>query len=391
METELTHEELAAETLQAEELVGKFKSMSQKELLTSIFKHEKEVRGIDWAQILVDESLSPIQIREKVNSQGKAYLRNLQAELGLKDEELPAFTRQFLEKPFSASDVQVMPSWAIDPDEAIKWKKASGDELKEMITYRLKIMQSLELTSSPTGYATLMLSIGILAWMKKAYDLYRVARLAGVLRLASVVRAIRGVTLQATKMFVATAILAVIAEILLFLMEKDAVVYMVLINMTDDDLKMDDMYLTHGKQKVQFVNPKDETHEDKTLVKRSVTDLGGGEVDIAYWTGLFVAQKKDMALYGSQGAFRLAACNTYPGSAFVGWEIPLTNTIISGGPNRCLVSANNEGNVGDFSNKTDKHGSLFSESSNPVAKVTGKMHSGKGSEGYMSVIFEPRA
>lgn len=390
METELTHEELTAEALQAEELIGKFKSMSYQDLLTDIFRHEKEVKGIDWAHMVVDESLSPLQIREKANKQAKIYLRELQAELKLTDEELPDFTRQFLEKTFSASDVQVMPAWAISPEEAKEWKEASGEKLKEMISYRLKIMQSLELTSSPAGYAQLMLSIGILAWMKKAYNIYSAARAAGLLRLASVVKAIKGVTLQATKMFVATIILAVITEILLYLMEKDAVVYMVLINMTDDDLKLNDQYLTHGKQKVQFVNPAEGTHEDKTLIKRSVTDLGGGEVDIAYWTGLYVAQKKDMALYGSQGAFRFADCNSYANGAYVGWEIPLTNTFFSGGPNRCLVSANNEGNVGDFSNKTDKHGSLLSESSNSAAKVVGKMHSGKGSEGYMSVIFEPR-
>ena len=42
----------------------------------------------------------------------------------------------------------------------------------------------------------------------------------------------------------ATVIVAIIAEIILYLMEKDAVVYMVLLNMTDDDLKKDSQFRT---------------------------------------------------------------------------------------------------------------------------------------------------
>jgi hypothetical protein len=73
---------------------------------------------------------------------------------------------------------------------------------------------------------------------------------------------------------------------------------------------------------------------------------------------------------------------------FVGWEIPLTNTIITGGPNRCLASATFQGTAQAFSDETDRRGSLDSESRAGRGLVRARMHSGKGSRGYMSVIFE---
>lgn len=378
-------EEMIQEDAQVTKMLAGFKSMSTDDLLKDILRHEKEVKGIDWAQLSVDRSLSHDQVREKANKLAKDYLRGLQKDLAISEDELPEFTKNFLNKPFSSSDLQVMPTWAVNPKEAEEWKKASGDPLMNMITYRLKVLQSLEITSSPSGYAQIMLTIGIISWVKKAYDAYKIARLAGLTQLAAVVRGIQKVTLQATKIFVATVVVAIIAEIILYLMEKEAVVYMVLVNMTDSDLKMAGQHITHGKQMVQFVNSEVTTHEEKTLMKRLVVDLGT-EVDIAYYIGLYVAQKRDMALFGTQGAFNFVNTPEFPQGAYVGYEIPLTKF---GGDNRCLVSAANEGSLEGFSNKTNSKGKLESESKSAKGRLKGTMHSGGGSKGYMSVIFEP--
>jgi hypothetical protein len=387
MNSNLTSEELLAGEQEANQLLSKINSMSGKELLADIIRHEKEVRGIDWSQLASDQSLSTDQVREKANGLAKIYLRNLQAELELADEDLPDFTRDFLKKPYSASNVQVAPTWGLNEKEAGHWKDASGEKLKDMISYRLKVMQSLELTSGVTIYGHIMLSIGVVAWMKRAYDFYKIARAAGMLRMAAVCNAIQKVTLNATRMFVATAIVAIIADILLYLMEKDAVVYMVLINMTDDDLIKNDQYLTHGKQTVQFVRLNDEEKEEDILSKRTVMTFEDGSKEENYWIGIYAAQKNNMALVGSQGAFSFQPCQTFPQGAYVGWEIPLSG--VFGGPNRCLVAAaRRSGNLEEFSNIAHKHGSLFCEDRFEKAKVTSKMHSGSGSEGYMSVIFE---
>lgn len=386
MSTTATNDELFSEDPQVSKLLSDIAAMSQPELLKSILEHEKQLRGIDWVELASDPSLSHDQVKEKAREKSKHYLKNLQAELGLSDEDLPDFTKQFFSNP--NSDVQIMPAWGIDHTEAKEWKSATGDTLERMITYRLAIMQSLELHSSDVTYAQVMLSIGVISWMKKAYDFYKLARLAGLTRLAAIVKGIRGVTLQATKMFVATVVVAVIAEIILYLMEKEAVVYMVLVNMTDDDLYKDQQHLTHGKQMVQFIKPSAEAVVEPMLVKREVLDLGEGQIEAGYWTGLFVAQKKDMALYGSQGAFHFRSTPSLPSGAYVGWEIPLTNTFFSGGPNRCLVSLNDEGNCERFGEVTHARGNLNNSDSRNGITITGKMHSGDGSKGYMSVIIE---
>jgi len=53
------------------------------------------------------------------------------------------------------------------------------------------------------------------------------------------------------------------------------------------------------------------------------------------------------------------------------------------------VSASTEGKSWDFAQKTSKKGSLYS-TARGVATVTARMHSGQGSKGYMSVIFETK-
>ena len=65
----------------------------------------------------------------------------------------------------AADGVQTMPAWGINHQEALDWKNASGEVLGNMVAKRLKVMQSLELTSGETTYAYISLSIGVLAWL----------------------------------------------------------------------------------------------------------------------------------------------------------------------------------------------------------------------------------
>jgi hypothetical protein len=364
------------ESPMATEMVERITKMSHPEILADIFRHEKEVRGIDWLEFAAKGPDGIAQARRLAAE----HIAKLKSDLCVTDEELSAFNIR------SADEVQVMPAWGINEKEAFEWKSASGDKLAEMVTFRLKIMQSLELTSSEGIYAQIGLSIGIVAWVKKAYEAYKVARLAGYNSLSSVVQGIRAVTLNATRVFVAIAIVAIIAEVLLFLMEKKAVVYTILLNMTDDDLVMDKLTVENGKQLVQFVDPLD-AEQRNVLNKRTIIDLPD-EREVSYWVGLFSASKKDMALIGSLGAYNFRSCPSFPKSVYVGWEIPLSG--LFGGPNRCLVSASFDSGTAAFAKRTSDHGSLYSIGDSGVATVTGRMHSGSGSEGYMSVIFEAK-
>lgn len=365
------------EDTQVKKLIEKYTKMSRAELIDDIFRHEKEVRGIDWLAYAAQGEEGIIEAKLKANE----YLVQLKSDLGVLTEDVPDF------RLGTANEVQVMPAWGINEKEAQEWKNASGKELADMVIFRLKIMQSLELSSGDGIFAQIGLSIGVVAWLKRAYDAYKVARLAGYNSLSSVVQGVRAVTLNATKAFVATVVVAIIAEIILWMMEKKAVVYTVLVNMTDEDLIMKDLEIINGKQTVQFVDPLD-AKQRNALNKRTIVDLPEGR-ESNYWVGLFSGSKRDMALIGSLGAYSFTACRSFPDSVYVGWEIPLTG--LFGGPNRCLVSASKEPSTNAFAKRTSSNGTLHSTATSASGStVTAKMHSGDGSEGYMSVVFESK-
>lgn len=370
-------DEFIKDDMKATAIIEKIRRMTYDERLEDIFRHEKEVRGIDWLALAAEGETGLMKARRLADE----YLTKLRADLGVTDADIPTFRLAVND------EVQVMPAWGINEKEALVWKNARGQDLADMVSFRLKIMQSLELTSSDTVYAQISLSIGVVAWLKKAYDAYTIARAAGFTSLSSAIQGIRAVTLNASKAFIATVVVAIIAEVLLYLMEKKAVVYTVLINMTDDDLIMNDLGIVNGKQLVQFVDPL-ELKQRNALNKRVGIELKAGEIEYSYWVGLFAASKRDMALIGSLGAYSFTPCNSFPHSVYVGWEIPLT---FFGGNNRCLVSALNEGSCKRFADKTSRDGTLESASESNIATVTARMHSGSGSEGYMSVIFEKKS
>lgn len=360
------------------ELVHRYRRMSKAELLEDILRHEKEHRGIDWRALFAQGAPGRAEARRLAHQ----HLRRLCSELEDAGIEVPELTRRVT--AVGSDDVQPMPEWAIDRAEADKWVNAVGDGLGDMVLYRLKVLQALELSSGTAAWTTLTASIGVLAWMKRGYDFYKAARIAGLARLAAIADGIKNVTVAATRVFVATVIIAVIAEILFFLSQKEAVVYMVLVNLTDDTLELKDIVLARGKQTVQFEEP---LEQKKALLPRDHIP-GLGPEDDSFWIGLFSAQKRDGALIGTRGAFNLQPSGgLFPSRVFVGWEIPLSG--LFGGPNRCLTSATFTGNVDEFADKTQNEGSLQSESANGNGRVRARMHSGSGSEGYMSVVFYP--
>ena len=359
-------------------LAERFREMSKEELLEDIFRHEKEHRGIDWRALYAQGSSGRLEAWRLAQQ----YLERLTQAPGASAEipaEIPEITKQFL-AALQNDDVKPMPQWAIDLKEANAWRNASGDDLERKVLHVLKTLQALELTNTSAGWATLMTGIGVVAWMKKGYDFYKVARLEGLSKLASIANSIKNMTVAASRAFIVLTILVVLAVVILYLLEKEAVVYTVLINMTDETLEMDELEVTIGKQTVQFEEPLEST---KALLKRSHIAELGHEED-SYWVGLFSAQKKNMALTGSQGAYNFKATQSiFPNRVFVGWEIPLVLFA-----NRCLVSADFKGSVGDFAKKANKDGSLDSQSTAGRGVVRARMHSGTGSKGYMSVIFD---
>jgi hypothetical protein len=163
-------------------------------------------------------------------------------------------------------------------------------------------------------------------------------------------------------------------------MEKDAIVYMVLLNRTKQDMTLEgSVHHTHGKGLVQFTNAAGDAKSIPAY--EEIRNDQGQLLDTVYWMGFFVAQKKDSALYGTQGAFLFAAGEVYPHGASIGWEIPLITK------NRCLVAANTKKTAEGFADDTDAHGTQNQRAADGESTIDGRMNAKSGSEGYMAVVF----
>ncbi|ETW98142.1 hypothetical protein [Candidatus Entotheonella palauensis] len=367
---------------EVDHFIERINHMSNEELLQDIMRHEKEVRGIDWQALYAEGSSGQLKARQMAAD----YVDQLQSQLDVQDGFITSAVASL--RNATANEVEDMPMWGLAKEGAEEWRDVSGDGLERKVLHRLRTMQSIEASETAGAIANLLLNIHITGLMGRGYGEFKAARIAGQSRRVALFSSIKAVTVAATRAFVAVQVVLIIAEILLFLMAKDAVVYMILLNMTDDDLTVREIAVRNGKQIVQFGSPLAE-HESnpKVLPKRdSFEDDDGTVLEETYWTGIFSARKRDLALIGTLGALRLQG-NGFPNSAYVGWEIPLT--LVGGGPNRCLVSAADEGNADTFAKKTQDQGVLLSRSDSPSARLTGKMHSGFGSEGYMSAIVTP--
>lgn len=207
--------------------------------------------------------------------------------------------------------------------------------------------------------------------------------LAGATEVYAVLMGVMEVGGAVVTLAVTTIFLAVLIPILLIMM-KDATCYMMVLNKTEEDLNVEgDVYLTHGNLNVQFVNY---TQARQIPGMSVIRDPSGKIVASNYWAGFLVAQKKEAALYGSQGAFKFSATSSFPAGAFVGWEIPLT---IFGGSNRGLVSCQWSNDAGAFSNETNDHGNGDNTAIHPNtgAWIRARMNSGGGSQGYMTVVL----
>ena len=356
--------------------------------LKQIFAHEKEYRGIDWLG-LYDQGPSG---RAQAARLAHAHLQDFARQHNILDEQIPNEIRALMnsiaaragvESAATANDTDVMPIWPIDDSFLQQWENAQGSDIKNMIATQISAMQSIQtVQNQPSLIAQISVGIGVTAWVVAAFRVFMAVRaLAGATEVYAVFMGVLEVGGAVVTLAVNTIFLAILLPILLIML-KDATVYMVVINKSPDDLNVEgDVDLTHGNLNIQFV---DYTQNRRIPGMSVIKDPSGKVVAGNYWAGFLVAQKKEAALFGSQGAFKFAATPSFPHGVFVGWEIPLTTF---GGSNRCLVALDFTGSTGDFSNATNDNGSGETTSSGPNnAWARQRMNSGGGSQGYMSVI-----
>ena len=113
---------------------------------------------------------------------------------------------------------------------------------------------------------------------------------------------------------IAVCILAVLVPIFIF-MSKNAAAIMVLINDTDEDIRMIDLHATHGKiigifkEKAELDNPQPILPKRLPPIINPTTKKVMVEGSVQ--AGFFAARKRDNALVGSQGGMRFDATERY--------------------------------------------------------------------------------
>ena len=115
-------------------------------------------------------------------------------------------------------------------------------------------------------------------------------------------------------MAIAACILAVIVPIFIF-MSKNAAGIMVIINDSDEDMRMIDLHATHGKVVGIFKEKAELDNPQPILPKRlpPIVDPKTKKVVIegSVQAGFFAARKRDSALVGTQGGMRFDATERY--------------------------------------------------------------------------------
>lgn len=357
------------------------------EKVRKIFNHEKEYRGIDWLQLY---SQGPTGVRQ-AKQMAHAHLMAFQKQLGLTADQIPPEIQTLLRQmnraegvtiSDAANDVDTMPIWPMTPAYVAQWEAASGSTIKDLIGTQISAMQSIQTVHNDASQiAEISIGIGVVAWVRTAWVAFQAMRaVAGATEVYAIMSGILEAGAAVVTFAVTTIFLAVLIPILLVMM-KDATCYMIVVNKSPDDLLLDgDVDLTHGNQNIQFVD----YQQNRRIPGMSViTDPTGKLVSTSFWAGIFVAQKKEAALFGSQGAFKFAATTWFPNGLYIGWETPLT---FFGGHNRALVAADFSGELGTFSNMVNDQGGGGNTSSIPTGNIVTRVNSSSGSEAYMLVI-----
>jgi len=278
--------------------------------------------------------------------------------------------------------------WGWTMKQTKEYQDAKGDRIKSLICNLIRNFQVMQNDSTRYLVKTFM-EAGL--WGLGFYGLRAVWRIIATLSELSeateayaVLSGVLEVGVNVIKLGITVVILAILVPLFIY-MTKNAAGIMVIINDTNEDMRLVDVHATHGKivgifkESAQLDNPQPIIPKKLPPIVNPKTKKVLAEGSIQ--AGFFAARKRDAALIGSQGGLKFDVTSSYPKGLFVGWEVPLSQ-----GDNRVLVSADFSGSASEFSDKTNDDGSQESTStSSAQAKVTARVNSGSGSEAYYIV------
>ena len=375
--------------------------------MSDLFQEQKDTFGIDWEKAVAngkdgmqDAFFQVKNILIRISEDLSESERYKATELGLltKDGEISVLRHGVFPALYSgtsgADDVEKISVFGFNMEEANRFANAKGDDIKILMKNLITGFNVLGKSSSEAIVAKKMMAMGILFFTttggKAVYKIIKtLVHIGEEEEFAAIFDGVVEVGINAIKLGVCVVVLAVLVP-LFILMEKNAVSIQLLLNFTGDDMEMDGVpYCTHGKEVCTFMQGDDPTdiEVNKPILPAKLTAFKDGVDCSGVYAGLFSAQKKDMALIGTRGAFKFKPTKQFPSGAYVGWSVPLSE-----GSNKQYVSSNVEVSLSKFSDQADDKGSSESVSVNVQtgAVIQGRVNSKKGSEGYMIFSFKPK-
>jgi len=404
--------ELLAEisALEKEKPFKKCQSESAEEAIEELLQHQKEVFGIDWKKHAANQENGVQNAFADVKNYLTGLVDQFTEEERKKAIEMDLLTREGEIAILRHGTFPALSKEGLSDDKkflVMGWQKKTAEHYANLTGKKIKTeiinlthnLGVLSKSDSAVFISRNLLEMGI--WGLGVVALAAVAAtIAGLLILTyveslyAIFQGVLAIGVAILTFIIATVVLAILIP--LFLMLKDAISYQLLINTTDDDMAMDgNPVFTHGKWVATFKQgPKTSGEDSKQIIPKQIIFKNKEKkvVGSCIFGGFNVARKRDGALFGTQGALKFKPTKLFPSGAYIGWEVPLTNTIVSGGPNRLLVSANYKGSLSGFSDKTDDDGKTTGVSVNEKTRgqIQGRLNSSSGSVGYMICSFQKK-
>lgn len=276
------------------------------------------------------------------------------------------------------------PVWGWKPENAKKFQDAKGDEIKAQIlnlVRNFQVMAKSDVRWIVKIFADIgMWAAGYVGLMKVWEIMQTIGELTEATEAYVILEGILEVGAAVITLAICIFIIAVLIPV--FLMLKDAAGLMVILNDTDQDLDLEDITCTHGKV-IGIFKENAAKENPKPIIPKKLPPVINPKTkkvvaEGAILAGFLAVRKRDDALFGTQGALKFKATESFPQGAYLGWSVPLAI-----GSNALLVSATYNGSVSQFSDNTDAHGKQEDTSTSTTnAKITGRVNSGSGSDAF---------
>ena len=226
------------------------------------------------------------------------------------------------------SDAAPYVVWGWTKAQTAEYQNATGGRIKDLICNLIRNFQVMQKDSTRYMVKTFM-EAGL--WGLGIYGLTKVYRIIATLselteatEAYAVLSGILEVGVNVIKLGITIVILAILVPLFIY-MTKDAAGVMVIINDTNEDLRLIDLHATHGKI-VGIFKENAALDNPQTIIPKKLPPIvnpktGKVVAEGSIQAGFFAARKKDAALYGSQGGMKFDAITPYPKGIYVGWEV----------------------------------------------------------------------